>query len=115
MEKAVKANKNRQSNQQQQPKHKQRIEPKIPKLPIESTNNSKEQQQTLKEREDEMGENELIQRAGRTAQILLQDEGVRLSRTMRRKIIDYQGDLGHKILMKQARGLAKFAIIINNI
>lgn len=69
----------------------------------------------LKEREEQMGESQLIKRAERTAQILLQDEGIRMSQGMRRKIIDYQGDLGHKILMKQARGLAKFTTTIDNI
>ena len=50
-------------------------------------------------------EKKLIGAASRTAQILLQDEGIRMTRSLRKKIIAYQGDLGAKILDRQKRGL----------
>ena len=44
----------------------------------------------------------LINDAGRAAQILLQDEGIKMTQSLRRKIIRYQSDLGANILLKQS-------------
>ena len=44
----------------------------------------------------------MINQASRTAQILLQDEGIKMSQSLRHKIIRYQGDLGANILRRQS-------------
>ena len=40
-------------------------------------------------------EREMIKRASRTAQILLQDKGIQMSKPLRKKIISYQSDIGY--------------------
>ena len=40
-------------------------------------------------------EKEMIKRASRTAQILLQDKGIKMTRPLRKKIISYQSDMGY--------------------
>ena len=52
---------------------------------------------------------QLISQASRTAQILLQDEGIKMTQSLRRKIIDYQSDLGSKILLRQSQGFLKLS------
>ena len=49
----------------------------------------------------------LINVAGRAAQILLQDDGIKMTQSLRHKIIRYQSDLGANILRKQSQGLSK--------
>ena len=38
---------------------------------------------------------EMIRNANRTAQILLQDKGIKMTRDLRQKIVNYQSDLGY--------------------
>ena len=42
----------------------------------------------------------MIRRANRTAQILLQDDGIKMTRPLRQKILNYQSDMGYQMLTK---------------
>lgn len=58
---------------------------------------------------------DMIKCANRTAQILLQDKGINLTRSLRQKIVNYQSDLGYQLLSKRVQGLLKLGITTHNI
>ena len=45
---------------------------------------------------------------------MLQDQGIKLSKPMRQKIITYQSDLGYQLLTKQVHGLIKLGMTVNH-
>ena len=57
----------------------------------------------------------MIKKASRTAQILLQDKGIKMTRPLRQKIISYQSDLGYQLLTRQVQGLIKLGMSVHQI